>query len=269
MTEKAERGARNAIRLAVTGGPLAEPSLTRVLAIGASRANLSIEGVERATSIGTRLAEASFDELQPDGRLELVLLGTPGRLEVTVGMFREGGAARLLAESESESRGIAELATTVSPVHTWNGERLAIELVEAQAVTMTAEDDVQSPPVVTEQQNVSRVDEQRGIVVVAARGEIDVHTAPSLRLTARSAVLAQGTKLVLDLRDATFIDSTGIAALLGLVQLVEPDGAVAIVNVNPAIHRALAITGLTDIFRLFDTVDDAVSHLVESGSEDR
>ena len=59
-----------------------------------------------------------------------------------------------------------------------------------------------------------RLEEIRGRAVVVASGEIDMTTAPGLReaLGAASQVSAQ---VVLDLTSVTFLDSSGIAVVLG------------------------------------------------------
>jgi len=258
-----DRGFRDAIRIAVKPGPLAQPALARVLAVGASRAQLSLTGVDRVTEAAGHLARVDEGQLLAGRRLELVVLGTPGRLEISAGVFERDVAETIIAGDGSGS--LTDLVTTVVPVRAWDGERIAIEVVEVHQAL--SQDGRPSPddPIIPPASIITGPIDDASIAVVAVAGEIDVHTAPELRLTARNTVLTYTNAMVLDLREATFVDSTGIAALIGLVQLVQPDGKVAIVNTNPAIARALALTGLEDIFSVWDTVSEATQHLRDEG----
>src|SRR3954451_14363107 len=51
---------------------------------------------------------------------------------------------------------------------------------------------------------------------VTATGEVDLFTAPELKAALREVILEAGaTEVTVDLTRATFLDSTGIAALFG------------------------------------------------------
>lgn len=98
--------------------------------------------------------------------------------------------------------------------------------------------------------------------VVAARGELDVLTAASLR-TAFSGVIDGGRgHLVLDASGITFMDSTGIGVLvIALRRTRAYDGSFAIAGVHGRALRTLEMTGLARIFTLYDTVADAQAAL--------
>ena len=86
---------------------------------------------------------------------------------------------------------------------------------------------------------------RRDAVVVIVSGELDLDTADSLRALLRAPEAQAGT-VVLDLREVTFIDSSGLSAVVGHHHRSKADGfrfAVA-VGGAPAVERLLDLTGL-------------------------
>jgi anti-sigma B factor antagonist len=101
-----------------------------------------------------------------------------------------------------------------------------------------------------------------GLLVLAVAGEIDLFTAPELK-TAITKGIEDGTdKLVIDLTDTTFLDSTALGVLIGAVKrLNASDGALAIVNCDSNISKTFEITGLDQILKIYGTRDEAVASL--------
>jgi anti-sigma B factor antagonist len=85
-----------------------------------------------------------------------------------------------------------------------------------------------------------------GHAVVAVRGEIDLASAPQFE-EALDEVLAHRVHTVLDFSGVTFMDSSGIAALVRASQRSDGPGLV-IRNASDLIERTLEICGLADHF---------------------
>ena len=87
---------------------------------------------------------------------------------------------------------------------------------------------------------------------IVAVGYLDVATSPALL----DAVVACGPRepdLVIDLRDVTFIDSSGLAALLEAHHAQSAvGGRVRLRHPSPQAKRVLAITDLTETFEVED-----------------
>jgi len=95
--------------------------------------------------------------------------------------------------------------------------------------------------------------------VLAVRGEIDLFTAPELKQVLAESIEAGRTRIVVDLTETTFLDSTALGVLIGAVKrLRSRDGALAIVNVDENIAKTFEITGLDQIFTIVATRDEAV-----------
>jgi anti-sigma B factor antagonist len=109
-----------------------------------------------------------------------------------------------------------------------------------------------------------------GVSVVAVHGEHDVYTAPSLR-EQLSALVEDGTPVVVDLTPATFIDSSILGVLLGgLRRAREHDSGFALVigdESEPTVRRIFEVTGLFPVFPVFSSRDEAMQAARSTSSE--
>jgi anti-sigma B factor antagonist len=104
------------------------------------------------------------------------------------------------------------------------------------------------------------VSEQNGYSVLAVSGEVDVATVPRLREQLHGLVAQGSTKIVVDLDSVDFLDSTGLGVLVGALKRVRSnDGELSLVCTQPRIRKVFEVTGLTKVFSLYDSVDEAVS----------
>lgn len=104
------------------------------------------------------------------------------------------------------------------------------------------------------QQQVTTIDEVGGAYVVTLRGEIDAYTAPALRDDLHRLVEEQHAHLVVvDLSSVTFLDSSALGALVGLLRrLRERDGQLRIVQPGSAARRIFEHTGLDAVLDLYE-----------------
>ena len=104
------------------------------------------------------------------------------------------------------------------------------------------------------------IDDTRQVVAVA--GEIDLFTAPELKQKLTDAIEGGKSRIVVDLTDTSFLDSTALGVLIGAVKRLRTrDGALVIVNVDQNIAKTFEITGLDQIFTIRPTRDEAVEAL--------
>jgi anti-sigma B factor antagonist len=104
------------------------------------------------------------------------------------------------------------------------------------------------------------VKEQGGWAVLAVSGEVDVATAPRLRERLVDLVTEGNHRIVVDLENVDFLDSTGLGVLVGALKRVRThDGDLALVCTQPRILKVFEITGLTKVFSIHKSVDEAVS----------
>jgi len=99
-----------------------------------------------------------------------------------------------------------------------------------------------------------------GIEVVNVEGEIDIYTAPRLRELLIDLVGKGGYQLVVNLEKVGFLDSTGLGVLVGGLKRVRPhDGSLDLVCTQERILKIFKITGLTKVFGIYQTVDQAIA----------
>src|SRR5688500_12258770 len=104
------------------------------------------------------------------------------------------------------------------------------------------------------------VTEREGAAVLAVRGDVDVYTAPRLREQLVELVSQGKHRIVVDLEGVEFLASTGLGVLVGGLKRVRThDGDLGLVCTQHRILKVFEITGLTKVFSIHDTVDDAVA----------
>jgi anti-sigma B factor antagonist len=98
-----------------------------------------------------------------------------------------------------------------------------------------------------------------GVSVVSLRGEIDVYTAPRLRQTLIDLVEGGATDIVVDMEHVDFLDSTGLGVLVGgLKRVKDRDGEMKLVAKQDRILKIFDITGLSKVFPMYGTLDEAL-----------
>ena len=99
-----------------------------------------------------------------------------------------------------------------------------------------------------------------GIEVIDVQGEIDMYTAPRLREQLIDLVGKGSCQLVVNLDKVGFLDSTSLGVLVGGLRRVRAhDGSLDLVCTQQRILKIFRITGLTEVFGIYQTVDQAIA----------
>jgi len=102
-----------------------------------------------------------------------------------------------------------------------------------------------------------RVVRSDGQTCIAPCGELDIATAPQLEEAVSEATQGAVAELVLDLRELTFMDSTGLRALAQAnVKAQQAGTALSIWRGSRQIERVLEISGLGPLLPLADAPAD-------------
>jgi anti-sigma B factor antagonist len=103
--------------------------------------------------------------------------------------------------------------------------------------------------------------ERDGIVILEPKGKIlGGPDATTLKDQLQSLIDAGKTKVIIDLADVDYMNSTGLGILIStLTTLKRAQGELKLANVTDKIQSLLTITKLVTVFDDFESVDEAVA----------
>ena len=109
-------------------------------------------------------------------------------------------------------------------------------------------------------------DASSDLSILVVGGEVDYEVSPQLKAHMMREIKAGAKRLVLDLSDVTFIDSTAIGVIAGAVEkLDEAGGSLAIVSTHEKVVQIFEITGLDSVITLHASREEALAALAVAG----
>jgi len=96
-------------------------------------------------------------------------------------------------------------------------------------------------------------------VVIHLVGELDLHNAPEVRSNLLELCAEQPERLVVDLAEVDFVDSTALGVLIEARTKLENRRSFLLAAPGLETHRALTISGLDQHLSVHDTVDEALA----------
>jgi len=112
------------------------------------------------------------------------------------------------------------------------------------------EESVAEPPVHSEPVGIleARLSHDGDTVTLAFLGELDLAGVGVARKRFAEAIATEPARVVIDLSELTFIDSTGISFLLSAVKQNDSGRLRFVACKAPAVRRVFAITGVAELF---------------------
>ncbi|MCB9800274.1 MAG: STAS domain-containing protein [Candidatus Omnitrophica bacterium] len=96
------------------------------------------------------------------------------------------------------------------------------------------------------------------IQVFELDGELDFHTSPDLREKISAEVSKQNHKVVVNLKNVSYIDSSGLATFVEALQKAKrASGKFILAELAPAVKSVFEIAKLDKVFSLAGTEEDA------------
>jgi len=117
------------------------------------------------------------------------------------------------------------------------------------------------PTLKTDSELVPAARTEGDAVLVSLRGEIDLHNSPGLRTDLLDFLAkASPKKLILNLADVPYMDSSAIAVLVEALQKIRKlQGKIFLTNLQPRVKGLLEIARLDSIFGVTSTEAEAMS----------
>jgi anti-sigma B factor antagonist len=107
------------------------------------------------------------------------------------------------------------------------------------------------------------------VAIVAVRGAIDIFTTPEFQDGLLGVVERGASRVVLDLTETSFLDSSALAVLLSArKRLAGRAGELAIAGLSPDLQMTFRLTGLDQLFAIETSRDDAVNALARQSTGD-
>jgi len=105
--------------------------------------------------------------------------------------------------------------------------------------------------------DTERIDDRTAVISVT--GEVDLYTAPELKRELVTAIDEGARRVIVDLSEATFIDSTTLGVLLSGVKRLRPvGGELAVVCTDRNIRKIFEITLLDRVFAIYEDRSEAL-----------
>ena len=96
-------------------------------------------------------------------------------------------------------------------------------------------------------------------VVVTVTGRVDAVTSPELEDSLSDLVESDAKVIILGLDELEYISSAGLRVILATAKkLKAKQGDVVLAGLQGDVKNVFDISGFTSIFRIFDTVEDAL-----------
>ncbi len=108
-----------------------------------------------------------------------------------------------------------------------------------------------------------RAKKKKDVLVVFLKGELDHHTASRVRQYIDDMLEDPTIKnIIIDMKELNFMDSSGIGVLIGRYKVVSKRGGnLGVVHIKPHIHRIFEVSGLYNILKTFEGLQEALNHM--------
>jgi anti-anti-sigma factor len=98
------------------------------------------------------------------------------------------------------------------------------------------------------------------VIAVAVKGRVDSSTADKLRDHLTEVIRSGSARLVIDLKEVTYISSAGFRTLLITARSVEhAKGKLALCGIGGEVKRLFDIASFTELFTILPNRDDAAA----------
>ena len=97
------------------------------------------------------------------------------------------------------------------------------------------------------------------VIIIAPKGFINAHTVKRFDEHLQQLVQGGRYRIVISGRDLQYVASAGLGALMGVIEDVRAQqGDIRLAELNQTVFNIFDILGFTHLYRIFDSVDEAV-----------
>jgi anti-sigma B factor antagonist len=99
------------------------------------------------------------------------------------------------------------------------------------------------------------------IEIAVGEPRVDAAAAPGFKALLDGALAEGPNRVILDLTEVSFMDSTGLGVLVGLLKKLGADGSLVVCGAQPPVRRLFELTRLDTLFRLTPSLEAARQEL--------
>ena len=97
------------------------------------------------------------------------------------------------------------------------------------------------------------------LAILSVSGEVDVSNAVDIKTAIKDQLTTGISKIVIDFREVSYIDSFGIGVLVsGLTTVRKTDGSLKLADLSESVEKIFQLAKLLKFFEIYDTLEDAV-----------
>lgn len=105
-----------------------------------------------------------------------------------------------------------------------------------------------------------RTEPKSGLMICHIDGEIDINTSPDLKKAFDKLISKKTPKIVINLTKVTYVDSSGLATLVGILKDMRSyGGKMRLASMSSKIKSLFEITKLDKLFEIMANEEEAIS----------
>lgn len=106
-----------------------------------------------------------------------------------------------------------------------------------------------------------------GVVIIAVTGELDMATAPHLQAHIADLLEQGHSRLIFDLAEVSFCDSTGLSVFVRAKNnCTDAGGEILLAAPQRGVLRILEVSGLVEVLPTYASVDEAIAADAPAGT---
>ena len=107
-----------------------------------------------------------------------------------------------------------------------------------------------------------KTESRNGLMICRVDGDIDINCSPDLKKIFDKLISQKTPKIVIELSKVTYVDSSGLATLVGILKNMRSyGGKMRLAGMSPKVKSLFEITKLDKLFEIMESEEEAIAGL--------